>query len=65
MKLLWWWMLTGLALAMMVLAVGMTWRPRPSPDCASRVVIGRDPGGVPIECVCIGGTVSRCFDPGP
>jgi hypothetical protein len=48
-----------------VLALRVTGRPRPSPDCASSVVIVPGPHGQPVECVCIGGTVSTCFDPGP
>ena len=64
-RLLWWWLLTGLALVVTVLAVGVTWRPRSSPDCAGRIVIGRGPHGEPIECVCVGGTISTCFEPGP
>ena len=38
---------------------------RPSADCTSRVVISRGPHGEPVECVCIGGRLSTCFDPGP
>jgi hypothetical protein len=40
-------------------------RARPWPDCISRVVIVKGPAGEPVECVCIGGTLSTCFDPGP
>ena len=49
------------ALAGLVVARGK----HPSADCASRVVISRGPHGEPVECVCIGGRLSTCFDPGP
>lgn len=65
MRLLWGWLLTGLALVVMVLAAGVTWRPRSSPDCTSRIEIGRGPRGEPVECVCVGGTISTCFEAGP
>jgi hypothetical protein len=38
---------------------------QPSADCTSRVVISRGPHGEPVECVCIEGRLSTCFDPGP
>jgi hypothetical protein len=55
--------LVGLAVALagLVLARGS----RPAADCASRVMIVRAPHGEPVECVCIGGRLSTCFDPGP
>jgi hypothetical protein len=52
---------TAAALAGRVLARGT----QPSADCTSRVVISRGPHGEPVECVCIGGRLSTCFDPGP
>jgi hypothetical protein len=60
-----WWILTGLVLLVVVLSVPVMWRPRPSRDCTSNVVIVRGPHSEPVECVCVGGTVSTCFDPGP
>ena len=60
-----WGLMAALLLLVGALALGVTGRPRPSADCASRVVIGRGPHGQPVECVCVGGTVSTCFDPGP
>ena len=62
---LFWCVMAGLVLLVGVLALRVTGRPRPSPDCASSVVIAHRPHGEPIECVCIGGAVSTCFDPGP
>ncbi len=62
---LFWCVMAGLVLLVGALALRVTGRPRPSPDCASSVVIGRGPHGEPFECVCIGGAVSTCFDPGP
>jgi hypothetical protein len=54
---------------LVLLAVGLgahvMWSTEPSADCASSVVITRGPHGQPVECVCVGGTISTCFDPGP
>jgi hypothetical protein len=60
-----WWILTGLALLVLAMSVPVMWRPRPSPDCTSNVVIVRGPHGEQAECVCVGGTISTCFNPGP
>jgi hypothetical protein len=40
-------------------------RAREWPDCISHVVIVRGRNGGPVECVCLDGTLSTCFDPGP
>jgi len=40
-------------------------RARPWPDCINQVVIVTRPARRPVECVCDGGTLSTCFDPGP
>jgi len=40
-------------------------RARAWPDCISHVVIVRGRNGGPVECVCLDGTLSTCFDPGP
>jgi hypothetical protein len=56
----------GLLLVMtIVLAMLVTHRARPWPDCISQVVIVKGPSGGAVECVCFGGTLSTCFDPGP
>jgi hypothetical protein len=60
-----WWILGGLAALAIALAVQVMGRPEPPPDCTSRVIISRGPHGEPVECVCVGGTISTCFDPGP
>jgi len=60
-----WWILTGLVLLVIVLSVPVMWWTQASPDCTSTVVIVRGPHGEPVECVCVGGTLSTCFDPGP
>jgi hypothetical protein len=52
---------TAAALAGLVLARGR----QTSADCTSRVVISRGPHGEPVECVCLGGRLSTCFDSGP
>lgn len=40
-------------------------RAPPASDCASHVAIVRGPHGEYRECVCIAGTLSTCFNPGP
>ena len=62
---LFWYVLAGLGLVVIALAVGVAWRPAPSRDGMSTVIIGRGPHGEPVECVCVNGTVSTCFEPGP
>ncbi len=62
---LFWCVLGGLGLLVVALAVGVAWRPAPARDCASSVIIGRGPHGEAVECVCVNGTVSTCFEPGP
>jgi hypothetical protein len=64
MKMLWW-VLAGLALLVVVVAVQVMGRARPSRDCTSSVVIARGPHGEPIECVCVDGVIATCFHPGP
>jgi hypothetical protein len=49
----------------MVLAMQVMGRSRAVPGCTSSVVIGRGPHGEPVECVCVEGVISTCFDPGP
>lgn len=57
--------LAGLGLLVVALAVSVAWRPAPSRDCTSSVIVSRGPHGEPVECVCVSGTVSTCFEPGP
>jgi hypothetical protein len=47
------------------LAVLITHRARPWPDCVSDLVIVKDAAGRPLECVCFDGALSTCFEPGP
>ena len=39
-------------------------RAHPARDCRSEIVIVPSPHGELLECVCIGGTLSTCFNPG-
>jgi hypothetical protein len=55
-------LLLGFAVVLGVLVVQRT---KPRSDCSGQVVITRDPSGEPVECICIGGTLSTCFNPGP
>lgn len=60
------WILAFLAGVAVVLAVPLLARRSPPwPDCTSRVVIVKGRHGEPVECVCIAGTLSTCFNPGP
>jgi hypothetical protein len=59
------WVVMGLVLLAMALAMQVMGRTRPAPGCTSSVVIGRGPHGEPVECVCVEGVISTCFDPGP
>jgi hypothetical protein len=53
--------LAGAFLALPVVARRAT----PPADCRGRVVMVKGPHGQPLECVCIEGTLSACFSPGP
>jgi hypothetical protein len=59
------WVLSGLVLLAVVLAMQVMGRTRSVPGCTSSVVIGHGHRGEPVECVCVEGVVSTCFDPGP
>ena len=49
----------------LLLALRVTGRPRATADCTSSVVIAHGPHGEAVECVCVGGAISTCFEPGP
>jgi hypothetical protein len=36
----------------------------PVPGCSSRILILKGAHGEPLECVCVDGTLSTCFNPG-
>jgi hypothetical protein len=60
------WVLAFLAALAVLLAVPLlARRTSRGPDCAGRVVIVKGAHGEPLECVCIGGVLGRCFNPGP
>jgi hypothetical protein len=59
------WVLAVLLALGVLLSIPVIARRTPGPDCTSRVAIVKGPHGAPVECVCIGGTLSTCFDPGP
>jgi hypothetical protein len=48
-----------------LLAVPLMHHEWTSPDCASRIVVVTGPDGRPVECVCLNGALSTCFNPGP
>ena len=59
-------MVAALALVAILLAVSlMGHRTSSGPDCAGQVVVMKGPGGEPVECVCVRGTLAACFNPGP
>ena len=51
----------GVLLAVPVIAH----RAHPARDCRSQIVTMRTPHGQAVECICIGGMLSTCFNPGP
>ena len=51
----------GVLLAVPVIAH----RAHPARDCRSQIVTMRTPHGQVVECICIGGALSTCFNPGP
>ncbi len=57
------WILVFLAMLAILIAIPVV--ARQSPDCDGRVVIIKGSHGEPRECVCLGGTLSTCFSPGP
>jgi len=56
--------LAFLIVCALLLAVALS-RKQAAPDCTNRVVMIKGRHGEPIECVCVGGTLSTCFSPGP
>lgn len=59
------WLLAVLGLCTMVVAVfALTPHKLSSPDCSNQIVIMRGRDGAPMECVCLGGVVASCFEPG-
>ena len=65
MKQFWWMLAVLVVLSGLLMAVVAVPRGRGWPDCTSRVVLSRGPHGGPVECVCIEGRLSTCFEPGP
>jgi hypothetical protein len=54
--------LVALAVVLAVPLIGR--RTKPAPDCVGRTVIVKGRHGDPVECVCIDGALSTCFNPG-
>ena len=59
------WILAVLLGVAVLLSVVVGQRAKPRSDCSGQIVISRNPHGEPVECVCLGGTLSTCFNPGP
>jgi len=60
------WLLAVLGLfAMAVAAFVLTPHRLSGPDCSNQIVIIRGRDGAPMECVCLGGVLASCFEPGP
>jgi cbb3-type cytochrome oxidase subunit 3 len=58
------WFLAVLGLcAMAVAAFVLT--PHRRSDCSNQIVIIRGRDDAPMECVCLGGVLASCFEPGP
>lgn len=59
-------MLATLVVLGLLIAMTLITRHEPrAPDCATRIVMLRGPHGEPLECVCVDGALSTCFNPGP
>jgi len=59
------WLLAVLGLCAMTAAVfALTPHKLSSSDCGNQIVIMRGRDGAPMECVCLGGVVASCFEPG-
>ncbi len=65
MKQLAWILAVVLVLGMLVGVWGIMPPKWPQPDCPGRVLIVKGSHSEPLECVCQGGTLSTCFNPGP
>jgi len=59
------WILGGLLVLVLMLAPFVLSRAHRWSDCNGQVVMARGGHGEPLECVCVGGTLSTCFSPGP
>jgi len=60
------WLVAGLFMLGVLLAVPViAHRAYPARDCRSQIVTIRGAHGQPMECICIGGALSTCFNPGP
>jgi hypothetical protein len=53
------------AVALLAVVAAMRQPARRPVPCSGRIVIMRAPRGEPLECVCVEGTLSTCFGPGP
>jgi len=65
MKLFWLLLSMLFVLACALAALSIIPRSRAPADCGSRVVIAKGLHGEPVECVCLEGQISTCFNPGP
>ncbi len=59
------WILATLLVLVLLLLPLVASRAQRWPDCKGDVVMVRGIHGEPLECVCVGGTLSTCFSPGP
>jgi hypothetical protein len=53
------------AVALLAVVAAMRQPARRPVPCSGRIVVMRAPRGEPLECVCVEGTLSTCFSPGP
>ena len=59
------WILIVLS-SLTVLTTALVLVHRPSAlDCGNRITVIRGQDGAPMECVCVGGVLASCFEPGP
>jgi hypothetical protein len=51
--------------AITVAGIALTPHKLSGPGCSNQIVTIKGRDGTPMECVCLGGVVASCFEPGP
>ena len=59
------WILAVLLAVALLLVPLVASRAQRWPDCTGQVLMVKGAHGEPLECVCVGGTLATCFNPGP
>ena len=64
MKLYMWILIVLSTLTVLTTALVLAHRPS-ALDCGNSITVIRGKDGAPMECVCVGGVLASCFEPGP